>query len=534
MPNSNKRTLDVAEYPQVLSNPTRRWYPTPPFTCSIDSLAGAKILRLGDAPDVRDPTRLHFSDFVPRPFDAMPLFNLTPEQQTAGLNVLEPEFLALLESKKVRMEVRAVAGHLGLVRLATFAHLETDEMKFRELLKEEFGLDGGEGMRARIDIAALVESWRTARQRIQVADEAAAEARAHGRPLEVMAPQANSLRKAHGLQYGKVEDSEFPSRDYLAWRFAQFEENEYRAEPLTDVVNMVAAGDDRGDPSYTMLLTTAGKVAGVRQRVKVDLPQNPEQLRRAYRLMATHWEVVRQVFPDRPNIAHSSSSTWEKLVTFLLGPKVWEYKSRHGVGISWAGLLEYEFQIRKHAMTMMTDDGASLDDALRTAWRDPTLENRFFTLEIVTSGEKGGGGHRTSAGGEGKGGNKRAMDRELAEVKKLRAQLANVVSGVSHQGGGKGKTGPLALTNVPAPSQSGSSNDGGRGTHTISKLNGMRKLEQILNRAKGSAVIICNFYNIGQCKFGTNCKFDHLCLRCHQPGHAIMECKETPRSKTSK
>ncbi len=120
----------------------------------------------------------------------MPLMQINDAQAQAGLAALEPEFLALMEAKQVPVELRALIGHLGVTRMTTFAHLEADEVKVRDMMKVDFGLDPSEGMRARIHMAAMVETWKAARQRVQVADEAAAEARAVGKPRELMAPQS--------------------------------------------------------------------------------------------------------------------------------------------------------------------------------------------------------------------------------------------------------------------------------------------------------------------------------------------------------
>ncbi len=458
----------------------------------------------------------------------MPLQVISAEEHQAGLASLEPEFLALLEAKQAPLEVRALLGHLGVTRLSTFAHLEATEEAVRTMLTKDLGLDPSEGMKARIQMAAMVEAWKTARQRIQVADEAAAEARAQGRPRDLMAPQAQSLRRAHSAVYGKLEDEDWPSRDYIAWRFAQFEEGEFRAETLSDVVDMVAAGDDGAEPSFSMLLTTTGKVATVRQRTKVDPPKTPEQLRRRYRLMATAWEVMKQVYPDRPMLAHYTAEVWNQMVSHLLGPKVAEYRSRNNIGISWAGLLEYEYRIRKHAMMLITEQGFQLEAALRAGWVDPTLENRYFTLELVTSGERWGDNQGSNAQkGGNKGGNKRAIDRELAEVKRLKAQLAETIKSQASSSSGKGG----------APSGSGGGSKGGGkgkggGLH-ISKLNELRRNEAIVNK-DSQGILICQFFNTKSCNRGDSCRFVHICLRCHKEGHTIFDCTAAPKPKGAK
>ncbi len=52
-----------------------------------------------------------------------------------------------------------------------------------------------------------------------------------------------------------------------------------------------------------------------------------------------------------------------------------------------------------------------------------------------------------------------------------------------------------------------------------------------MTKAKGSSAPICQFFNLGDCNRGATCKFDHLCLRCHQAGHGIFECPAAPRPK---
>ncbi len=459
-------------------------------------------------------------------FFTMPLTVITEEEGQAGLAALEPEFLALLESKQAPLEIRSLLGHLGVTRLSTYAHLEASEEAVRSMLAKDLGLDPADGMKARIHMAAMVEVWKTARQRVQVADEAAAEARAQGRPRDLMAPQAQSLRRAHSAVYGKLEDEEWPAREYLSWRFSQFEEGEFRAETLSDVVNMLEAGDDGAEPSFSMLLTTTGKVATMRQRTKVDPPKTPEQLRRCYRLMATSWEVMKQVYPDRRMLAHYTAEVWNQMVSHLLGPKVAEYRSRNDIGISWAGLLEYEYRIRKHAMMLITEKAYYLEEALRAGWTDPTLENRYFTLELVTSGEKTGGnsGGNVNKGGN-KGSNKRALDRELAEVKRLRAQLAETVKSQASSSSGKGGNAGSGGSNPKGKSK-------GKGL-TISKLNELRRNESITNKDT-QGTIICQFFNIKSCNRGDGCRFVHVCLRCHQSGHIIFDCTAAPKPKGAK
>ena len=51
-----------------------------------------------------------------------------------------------------------------------------------------------------------------------------------------------SIRRQHQDLHGKLEDEEFPSREYVQSRIEQLEEGELKAESLTEVVNVREAG----------------------------------------------------------------------------------------------------------------------------------------------------------------------------------------------------------------------------------------------------------------------------------------------------
>jgi hypothetical protein len=78
----------------------------------------------------------------------MPVTVISLEESQAGLAALEPEFLALLETKQAPLEIRALLGHLGVTRLSTFAHLEATEEAIRTMITNDLGLDPSEGMKA--------------------------------------------------------------------------------------------------------------------------------------------------------------------------------------------------------------------------------------------------------------------------------------------------------------------------------------------------------------------------------------------------
>ncbi len=160
----------------------------------------------------------------------MPLIALNEDQRAAGIASMHPELVSLLTDKEVEAEMRALLGHLGFRRTTTFANYASTEETFRQQITGDLGITPEDPLLVRLQISNLIEAWRTARGRNQALDTAAAEARAAGRARDVPQDEAIGMREAHERAYEELEDHEFPSRDYVGWRLAQFEQGRFYAE----------------------------------------------------------------------------------------------------------------------------------------------------------------------------------------------------------------------------------------------------------------------------------------------------------------
>ena len=461
--------------------------------------------------------------------EAMPLMQLNEEQKATALGGMETELQALLEEDGViNREVRSVLGHLGVKKLTIFANLATTEAKFETVLERDLGLKEDEGMATRIQSAALMHAWKSARERLLSRETAASEARAQGRPRELQVPEVRSVRRAHKEIYEELDDTEFPCRDYLAWRIAEFEDGDYKPEQLTEVASVDSAKDDSGEPTITLQFTTTGKVTGIKSRAKVPPPTTPEELRAVYGLMNVQWEVMKLKYPDRAFMIPYASNTFDRLGAYLLGPRVWGHVTPLNIGIHWADLLKYEFEIRKVAMKEVTEKGRDLTTAVLSAMRDPGLESRHFTMAMATNPNRNPGVSKPSPSkkeASGTGGEahlKRQLEQELAKVKRLRMDLESS-SGSGHPAqykgsGGKGKN----------KKQGGKdANDADR-----ARFNDCRRKERLVIKLDGGkGQPICNWFQTASCAKGGACTFAHVCMRCHAPGHGILECTATPKWK---
>ena len=456
----------------------------------------------------------------------MPLMELNDEQTVAGLAVLEPELATLLEDKGVRRELRAVTGHLGLGKMSVFANIESDAAEFKKLIMKEFGFTADDNLQEKIALSVYVEAWKACQERKATEQRLANEARAAGTHRELTVLEANGLRDAHARVHGELEDHEFPGRDYLAWRLGQFETGDFRAETLVEVVSYERAQDGASNNNLSLEWNCAGKVTAVRKRVEQPRPRTPEQLRKTYDLIRVQWQVVCLKYPDRHLCVRFDEGIWDRLLRYLLGPKVWEYRTRASVGIQWEDLLEYEYQIRKLAFKKVSRKQLRLSEALEEAMDDVRLHQQYFTLQICTSGARQP--RQDQAEPENKGsmegkGNKRLQNQlssELAQVKKLRAELARELNDVKHHS--KGNTSSASGSGATG-SGKGNKGDGKSVSPEMRRYREMAKRENFRIKLDGSGKMICTWFQTGNCRNGEQCRFEHVCMRCHKPGHTCMD-----------
>ncbi len=423
----------------------------------------------------------------------MPLVEISEEQRAAGLAGLTSELSYLLEEKMVDQQVRGLLGHFQIVNTEVLSAVATDETSFRRMVKNDLGLDPEEGIDARIKTAHLVNAWRAARERIQRQETADAEARAEGRPRELPRQAQVTLRKMYEDIHGEIDDTACPSYGYNNERLSQIEEGDFRAEMLSQVVSFAEAREESADPELSFSLTRASTVKLSKVRSRVPPPRDAEELRERYKVMSTHWEMMKIKHPDRPVFKHLDDRVWAKLLDYLLGPTVAKYRSSKGVGLAWDDLLKYEFEIRKKAMRLVTNSGKTIADALKEAMKDDELRSLHFTLQLVTSG----GTVRSRSP-------RRSPRRDRADSSKGKGKGKN-----DNKGKGKGK------------GKKGKGNESAD-TPEFTAYQQAKQTEKLTWKYNNKN--ICVRYNRNDCWYPHACREQHACLRCGELGHPIFRC----------
>ena len=287
---------------------------------------------------------------------------------------------------------------------------------------------------------------------------------------------------------------------YLAWRAEQLEDNEFKAEPLTEVLSVNDAAGEGEDVRFAMV--QGGSLRLKKTRSSVPMPTGPEELRARYRVMWTQWEVTRLRFPERESLRGMGRDALERVLDYILGKDVGAYRTQKNTRLSWADLLEYELEIRKHACKRVNQGKASMADALRDAIRDNELRTKFFVAPLALAGARG---------------RSRTPRRETKEDTTT-MQIGKKGKGDKGRGKGKGDRNK-------DPQKEGHNDDWNR------LVNQSRQKEKLAfgQKKAGKYVAKCIRFNKGACT-ESNCRYDHTCLRCGG-ARPLPECDQPPVSK---
>ncbi len=457
----------------------------------------------------------------------MPLLELTEEQAKTALASMADALDSLLIENEIPKEVRAVLGHIGVRRLNNMANYESNEEAFRDAIAKDLGIVVTEAQ-GRILVSNLIECWKSSRNRLKTRDDEAAVARAQGRPAPLPEDLFISMRRAWESIHGEVEDRNFPSKYYTNRRFRQLESGELRAERLTEVSSVDEGGDDDDDRELDLVISGTSFRA-TRKHVSVPLPPpfDTEAFRHRVLLMKRHWDLVAARFGDKRALLGYDREIWTRHVDFILGERIFGYRAC-GLRLGWSELLEYEWQIRHHALKMVNRGEATLCDALTAAAKDADIKQLHFTLPLSTMGKKESAGK----GDNKRGSNNNPNGQIENELKRLRSEIQSLRQTASSSSSNAPPSNNSTAPNNQQRTKGKAKGKGkGKDPSKVERLKAMKEKERVSNQLPNGGGVICYFYNLGACNRGRDCNFHHSCMRCQKDGHTIFECREAPIPK---
>ncbi len=428
----------------------------------------------------------------------MPLLAMTDAEKVAGYAAIAEDLKFLFEEHDVPKEIVEILGHLHVRKVNVFARLEADETSLRRYLQEEVGLDGTGKNRA--ITAMIVSCWEAARDKLKKVSENAAAAQADGRPKELQRSVQLDLRKALGELIGTVPDSDYPSYQYLNYRFEQMEEGELRAETLDEVVSYEAELK-LGSDDFNIDFTRSGGMKLKRQRVRGSLPaeNDTEALRAKYKLMKNHWLVVRLRHPSHRALHDLTDKIFSDHVEFLLSEDVLKLTAKDDVGnvigrITWRAFLHYEWETRHWVCGEVNLGRHTLASAFTAVRHEQLLRTKFLITPLATSG---------------------------AAVARSRPASSWETPSASTQAGGPEPKRPRVRTTSSKGKSKGDGKPKGKGKQKSEgwNMNLLRKWEMGMK----FETPVCFHFNKGGCS-SANCKWTHACAHCGDTNHGVENC----------
>ena len=216
------------------------------------------------------------------------------------------------------------------------------------------------------------------------------------------------------------------------------------------------------------------------------------------------------------NCAHLQGITPEAFIDYLdylLGRFCYAMRGASGDGSalpgpSWQLVLNYEYEIRTHAMVLCRK-GALLHEALVQAYKDPIVKERFFSTPLSREAASAPRAPPPSMpridSGLSKGAKKRAEKRKRAE------ESQGPFRGGGHGGGAGGGKG------------SGKGRGGGRGAGSSGGRGG-NSAPPGCKVTTGDGKPICFRFNSAAGCAMTACRFAHVCGICCASGHTMATC----------
>ena len=257
----------------------------------------------------------------------------------------------------------------------------------RKAAKDDFGVDNAtpEG---RAQTASVVAAWELAKEYSAKETELKAESKILGQKRILQTQERQAMLKAVTDVYGKLNEGETPSADYLASKAEECEIN----EPTASSLDRISSKRDQQVEALQTSIDATGHVRVTKTLQKLELPHNSESYRRLMRIEAYTWLAMSARFKAKTWLQGLKLEHFTKFVDFILGDKVAGLRlpstARSDMPHArppWQVVLR-EWKLRYEAFKLVVDDGETLADALSSVMKDPSLKESYFTTPLALQG----------------------------------------------------------------------------------------------------------------------------------------------------
>ena len=171
------------------------------------------------------------------------------------------------------------------------------------------------------------------------------------------------------------------------------DDGEFLTESLAEVASQQEESAQTDDQTQADFVREGSKavIRMRRVRVKSSMPATTEQLRHKFRLLAVHWGMLCQRYPNKHWAAGYEQTMLRNHVDWLLGDQVAELRAmtpsgEESISPSWPVVLRYELEVHKEAMRQLNMCGVTLATAFAAGRKSDELRTRYPITPLALGG----------------------------------------------------------------------------------------------------------------------------------------------------
>ncbi|CAK0793696.1 unnamed protein product [Prorocentrum cordatum] len=174
----------------------------------------------------------------------------------------------------------------------------------------------------------------------------------------------------------KLSDDEILRAHDLTAKVDEVEQNEPKASPLDEIAHLEHS--DEVDP--TVAPDQSGTFRTIRQKLKIDVPNDLEAYRKRMRMDLHLWLMLSARFMNKPWLEGTTFGPFERFVDYILGKKIFKtFVDEPDREVpSWSLVLSFEHRLRVEALKLVRDQGHALSKALDHVVADSSLRSLHF------------------------------------------------------------------------------------------------------------------------------------------------------------
>ena len=167
------------------------------------------------------------SDGQQPPQGGAPQRDATPTKELTGPADFGYEINAdlthLFAKSDVPRSIQVKFFEAGVVPTQGFAAMFADESDLRSVLKTDFDLDSGKGLKDRVQVSKVVIAWENARTRTSKMHELEGEAEVRREPKRLQQPEHKAMRELFKKNYWELPEKDIPAPRWMERRVEMIE-----------------------------------------------------------------------------------------------------------------------------------------------------------------------------------------------------------------------------------------------------------------------------------------------------------------------